>query len=71
MAKLDRYDHMAYIEQEVKDLASEDVIKFGKMVYQADSTSVKGCPDGVRIHLNRLSDETLAKLYEFVEKCVM
>jgi hypothetical protein len=65
-----KLDCMAYIEQEIKDLDSDTMIKFGTMVYNTFPELVKSCPDGIRIHLNNISEEWLLKLYVFVRDSV-
>ena len=67
MAKVGRYACMEFIEREIKDLDEETQINFGKIVYQANPANVTKCTDGSRIFLNRLPEDLIQTLYNFVK----
>jgi len=65
--KLDKYACMEFIEREIKDLDEETQFKFGQIVYQSKPELVTKCTDGSRILLNRLPEEVLQTLYNFIK----
>jgi len=65
--KFDKYACMEFIEREIKDLDEEIQFKFGQIVYQSKPDMVTKCTDGSRILLNRLPDELIQTLYNFIK----
>jgi hypothetical protein len=59
--------NMEFIEREIKDLDEDTQIKFGQLVYSAKPEYVTKCTDGSRIFLNRLPEELIQTLYNFVK----
>lgn len=68
MAKtLSKFACMEFIEREIKDLDEETQFKFGQIVYQVKPDSVTKCTDGSRILLNRLPEDLIQTLYNFIK----
>jgi hypothetical protein len=65
--KLEKYTCMEFIEREIKDLDEETQFKFGQIVYQSKPEHVTKCTDGSRILLNRLPEDLLQTLYNFIK----
>ena len=64
---MSKFTKMAFIESEIKDLDEETQFIFGQLVYQAKPEYVTKCTDGSRIFLNRLPDDLMQTLYNFVK----
>ncbi len=65
--KPNKYACMEFIEREIKDLDEETQFKFGQIVYQNKPDLVTKCTDGSRILLNRLPEDLLQTLYNFIK----
>jgi hypothetical protein len=65
--KFDKFACMEFIEREIKDLDEETQFKFGQIVYQSKPEMVTKCTDGSRILLNRLPEDLIQSLYNFIK----
>ena len=65
--KFDKLACMEFIEREIKDLDEETQFKFGQIVYQSKPEMVTKCTDGSRILLNRLPEDLIQTLYNFIK----
>lgn len=70
MSVRSKTSQMEYITQEITYLDDTVKIMLGKLVYKESPNAVKQCSDGVRIHLNVLSEDFIKKLYTFIENQV-